>query len=267
MKPCAGAGAALVRVAGVVREPARARVDVQRAVPDVGPVVEDHLGAVAVVRIDVQDRDPGRPGRPQRLGRDRGVVQVAGPAVGAAGGVVPGRPAQRVGHRGARADQVRGGLRGVRRAPDRGPAARADQRHRVVAVQPGPAVHGGRGPQRQPGQQARGGEHVGHHPVPPVLRGQPGGFPVRPDRGQVIKQRWIMHPAQDGVVVLPGGGHRRARRGQRVAQDQRPGRDLGPGLPQAEPYFTGGIVPQAVLAPHHWHRQAHPHPPQAGAAG
>ena len=169
---------------------------------------------------------------------------------------MPGRPAQRVGHRGARADQVRRGLRGVRRAPDRGPAARADQRHRVVAVQPGPAVHGGRGPQRQPGQQARGGEHVGHHPVPAVLPGQPGGLPVRPDRGQVIEQRWVVHPAQDRVVVLPRGGNaaRPPRPARRAAPAPAPGprsraragpatlprRDRAAGSPRSTPPAPAG---------------------------
>jgi hypothetical protein len=51
-----------------VREPARARIDVQRAVPDVSPVIEDHPGAVAVVRVDVDDHYPlrtrGRPASP-----------------------------------------------------------------------------------------------------------------------------------------------------------------------------------------------------------
>ena len=108
-----------------------------------------------MVRVDVQHRDPRRPGRAQRLGRDRGVVQVAGPAVRAAGGMMPRRAAQRVSQRRAPADQVRRGLGGVRGTPDRGPAARADQRHRVVAVQPGPAVHGrgirGGSPASRPG--------------------------------------------------------------------------------------------------------------------
>jgi len=81
------------------------------------------------------------------------------------------------------------------------------------------------------------------------------------------EQRGVVHPAQDRVVVLPRGGDRRARRGQRVPQDQRPGRDLGAGLTQAEPHLAPRLVTQAVLAPHHRHRQAHGHSPQAARRG
>ena len=89
----ARAGAALPRVAQVVREPPRPRIDVHRPVVDVTAAVEDHLGAVAVVRVDVEYGDPSGSGREQRLGRDRGVVEVAGTAVGGAGGVMARRAA------------------------------------------------------------------------------------------------------------------------------------------------------------------------------
>ena len=52
------ATAGLVGVADDVREPAGRRVDVHRSVEHVGAVVEDRCGAVAVVGVDVDDRDP-----------------------------------------------------------------------------------------------------------------------------------------------------------------------------------------------------------------
>ena len=152
--------------------------------------------------------------------------------------MVTRRPAQRVRQPRAGADQVGRGLRGVHRAPDRGPAARADQRHRVVAEQPGPPVHGRRLAQRQPAQHPRGGEHVRHDPVAAVLDRQPRRRPVPPDPGQVIDQERVVHRAQHRVVVLAGGEHRRARRGQRVAQHQRPGRHLGAPVPDPEPHLA-----------------------------
>ena len=258
----AAAPAALVRVAGVVREPARPRVHVQRSVPHVGPVIEDHLRAVAVVRVDVQHRHLGRPGHPERLGGDGGVVQVAGPAVAAAGRVVPGRPAQRVGQPGAGADQAGRGQRGIHRAADGGPAARPDQRHRVVAEQPGPGVHGRRHPERQPGQHRAGREQVRHHPVPAVIGGQPGLVPVRPDPGQVIDEPGIVHGAQDRVVVRARVQHRGARRFERGPEHQRPAGHLGARLPHAEPHLPRGLVPQAVRAPDD--RDRHALPPVRG---
>ena len=56
----AGAGAGLVGVPHDVREPARARVDVHRAVEHVVAVVEDRRGAVALVGVEVDDADPAR---------------------------------------------------------------------------------------------------------------------------------------------------------------------------------------------------------------
>jgi hypothetical protein len=52
-----------------------ARIAVQREEQDVGALVEDRLGAVAVVIVDIQDRDPGGALVAQPLGGDRGVVE------------------------------------------------------------------------------------------------------------------------------------------------------------------------------------------------
>ena len=77
-------------------QPAR-RVDVDGARQHVGALgVEDRLGAVAVVRVDVDDRDRVRRAASRsRGGGDRGVVEVAGAAVRGARDVVAGRAACR----------------------------------------------------------------------------------------------------------------------------------------------------------------------------
>jgi len=61
----------------------------------IGAVIEDRLRAVAMVVVDVEHRDPRQATIPQRLGRQRGIVQktVAAEKIGA--GVVTGRAAQR----------------------------------------------------------------------------------------------------------------------------------------------------------------------------
>src|SRR6185312_15375574 len=165
------------------------------------------------------------------------------------------RAAQRVGQRGTRAHQAGRGQRGVGGPADRRPATRADERHRVVAELPGPAVHGGRRSQRQAGQHPRGGEHVRDHPVPAVLGGEPGPLPLRPHPGQVIEQRRVVHGPQDLVAVRGGRHRRRPGRGQRVPQHQHPFRDFGAGVADAQPHLAARIVAQAVLVPYHRHRQ------------
>ncbi len=134
--PDAGLGG----VAEQVGEPARRRVDVQRAVEHVRPLPEDRLGAVAVVGVDVDHRHPLVAGRAQRLGGDGGVVEVAGPAVPRRRHVVSRRPAQRVRRPLTRGDQVDGGQCAVDRGPRGLPGAGADQGHRVVAEPPGLGV-------------------------------------------------------------------------------------------------------------------------------
>src|SRR5579875_594572 len=252
---------ALAGVPGVVREPARPGVHVQRAVPDIGALIKDHLCAVAVVRVDVDHRYPPGPAGAQRLGGDRGVVEVARAAVGAPRRVVTWWPAQRIGQPVAGANQVGRGQRGVRGPPDRLPASGADQRHRVVAEPAGPAVHGGRRSHRQPGEHPGCREHVGNDAVTAVRTGQARRLPLLPDPGQVVQQQRVVHGVQNLLAVPPRGHDLSARGRQRVPQDQSPGRDFGAGIPDAEPHLACGLVPEAVLVPHHRDRQAHPHPP------
>ena len=164
--------------------------------------------------------------------------------------MVAWRPAKRVGDPGALADQVGGGHRGVGRGPDRLPASRPDQGHRVVAEPANPPVHGGRRAHRLPGEQPCGREDVGNHPGPAVLAGVAGGLPVGPDGGQVLDQLGVVHREQGLVAVRPGVGDHGAGLSQRAEQYLGALRHLGPGLPDAEPDLAVRLVPQAVLAPH-----------------
>ena len=167
-----------------------------------------------------------------------------------------GRPAQRVGQRGSRADQAGGGQGGVGGSPDRGPAARVDQGHRVVAVQPGPAVDGRWRARLQPAQHAGRGEDIRDYPVAPVLRRVALVLPGGPHPGEVVEQPAVVHRPQDLIAVGPGRHDGRARRGERVAQDQRPGRHLGALVAHPQPDLAARLVAQAVLAPDHGNRQA-----------
>ena len=73
------------------------RIGVDRDEQDVAAGVEDVLGAVAVMIVDVEDRDPP-PARGDRgLGGDRGVVEVAIAAEIVGAGMVAGRAAEREG--------------------------------------------------------------------------------------------------------------------------------------------------------------------------
>ncbi len=75
-----GAGARLVGVTGKVGE-RLGRIAVQGCIQHVGPVKEDVLSAVAVMEIDIEDRNPRGALVAQVLGGDGGVVQKAVAAV------------------------------------------------------------------------------------------------------------------------------------------------------------------------------------------
>ncbi len=103
----------LVGVSDEVREPSGRRIDVDARVEDVAALPEDLLRAVALVGVDVDDRDAFDAAVAQPLGGGRGVVEVARPAVERGPGVVTRRA-----HRGVRrppARRARGRWRGRRR--------------------------------------------------------------------------------------------------------------------------------------------------------
>ena len=84
----------------------------------------------------------------QRLGRDRGVVEVAGASVGGAADVMSRRAAQRVRVRRAGRDEIDGGQRGIDGSACGLPRPGADERHRVVGEVAGARPQ----PRRAPGE-------------------------------------------------------------------------------------------------------------------
>ena len=100
---------------------------------DVRPFVEDALRAVAVVDVDVEDRDALML-QPQMRRRDRAVVEETEAAGHVAIGVMAGRTAQRIGRVLAVHDQLRGRRRDIRGGAGRGPGAGADRAAAVSAV-------------------------------------------------------------------------------------------------------------------------------------
>ena len=111
-----------------------------RHVADVAAPPEDLLAAVAVVVVEVEDRDPlaGRPD--DRLGGDRRVVEEAVPAVHRTRRVMAGRPAQPVGGGRAAEHEVRGGQRDVHRRARRDVGAGHQGRRRVEPPEAGPTT-------------------------------------------------------------------------------------------------------------------------------
>ena len=147
--------AALVRVAGEVRV-GPVRVAVQRHVLDVVALVEDLLGAVAVVVVDVEDADPG-PGRAGDVVSDDGrVVEVAVAAVGRPRCVVAGRPAEPVRSPGTVEHEV--GSPSARRRPPPGPPDRCRRRagssSRSTSSRGGRRRHSGPGAAPMPSRRA-----------------------------------------------------------------------------------------------------------------
>jgi hypothetical protein len=82
------------------------RVAMDAGEEDIGAVIEDGLGAVAVVVVDVQDGDARQALVAQRLRRQRRVVQEAVTAEEVGPGMVAGRAAERKGGRGTTGHRV-----------------------------------------------------------------------------------------------------------------------------------------------------------------
>ena len=102
------------------------RIGVNRDRQHVAAGPEDALGAVAVMDVDVEDRDPLVAGA-QPLGGDRAVVEEAEAAGHVGEGVVARRPAQRIGGALALGDQGRRRDRDVGGQQRRLEGARADR--------------------------------------------------------------------------------------------------------------------------------------------
>ena len=170
-----------------------------------------------MVRVDVDHRDAAVLG-PQARGSDRGVVQVARPAVGAARDVVARRAAAGVRGRGAREHEVGRRQRGVGGRARRLPRARADQRHRVEGEVAGPRPRCGRN--RAASRSARdAGKRTGRRDPGP---GRPAGLPpptppTRPRGSRGARRRGRRAPARRRAARPRRTAHprSRARRGSR----------------------------------------------------
>ena len=127
----AGTDAALVIIAGEERIVA-ARVGMNRHGQHIGAGVEHLLGAVAVVRVEVEDRHARVPAA-QALGGDRGVVQVTEPRRAIAPRVMSRRTAQCIHGVGAR-HRISRGDGGVARLPYRDPRVRAERHGQIAEV-------------------------------------------------------------------------------------------------------------------------------------
>ena len=155
---------------------------------------EDALGAVAVVAVDVERGDALRPGGPQRLHRQGGIVDVA-MAAGAGGiGVVAGRAAERIGGA-ARRGLGRGGERHAGGGEARLPGAGADRAGGVGAVPAGLADDVVAGPGAI-GQHLGRGMDIRHHFRPGIRQRRPG----RGGGRQEIDVVGRVHARQRGAV-------------------------------------------------------------------
>ncbi|MNL10451.1 hypothetical protein D3C87_1312500 [compost metagenome] len=143
VEPFASAFAAFIFIAEEERE-FGFRVAMDRGEQHVAALVENRLGAVAVVVVDVEDRDLFVALIEERLGGDGGVVEVAITAHQIAGGVVSRWTAQGESRTGAALDFRLGGERNLRRAVRRLPGAGGDRGAAVEAVITELAVEAGR---------------------------------------------------------------------------------------------------------------------------
>ena len=103
-------------------------------VEDVTPFPEDILRTVAVMIVDVEDRDPRTTGVARGLGGDRGGVEVTIAAAIVAAGVMAGWAAECEGCAVARQHGMRGGERRLRAPVARGPAVTRDRCGRIERV-------------------------------------------------------------------------------------------------------------------------------------
>ena len=134
-------------------EPAGAGVDVHAGVEDVGPLPEDLLRAVALMGVDVDNRNPLITGGAQPLGGGGSAVEIAGTAEERRAGVVTGWPHGGIGGSRSTGDEVGGMGGGVHRAARRVERSLAEQRHRVHGVEPEFGANRRRPP---PGEMAAG---------------------------------------------------------------------------------------------------------------
>ena len=227
-------------------------------VDHVRPVPEDLLRAVALVGVDVDDRDPSDSAVADPLGRGGGVVEVARSAEERRSGVVPGRAHRRVGGRRAVDDEISRRDRAVHRRHCGVEGAGGDQRHRVHRVEPR------LGPDRRraavaaaAGGERRGREQVGHDlglaGVVQMALGDPGVVGAREE----VDERRVVHGEHGIEAVVGGSGDRGPGGGELVAEGVAALRLLVARQPHAEPVAAVGRVPAVAWAPDDGHHQRH----------
>ena len=196
----------LVGEAEEVRKPAGGRVDVDRAGEHPRVVVEDLLGAVAVVGVDVDHGDrPVDARRSSAAGGDRRVVEIAGAAEAVASGVMARRPGAGVGDR--LAARRPGRRRSAPRRPPPAPPPRCPGRSgsscrrrtgrraavgvaaRPPARAPRAAAGGGRG-------RARPGPGPGRRAGPPPASRSQAPCEVVEQRGVVDREQRLRRDAR-----------------------------------------------------------------------
>lgn len=212
-----------------------ARIAVYREEEHVVAVVEDLLGAVAVMEVDIKHRDPGTPDVQGALGGDGGIVEEAVAAELVGGGMVAGRAAQAEGRLAARQHMIHRRERHVLAGHGRLEGALADRGVGAQSVVSEPAVdvirddatrHGAGRP--DPGDRLA--LAAGGHPVCPAAleEGDIVGIVNRQHRGEAVLGR-LTHFAQAalahalehqvdafgafvGVTIRPPSSSVRARR-------------------------------------------------------
>ena len=174
-----------------------------RGEQNVPPLPENPLGAVAMMAVDIQHRDPRRPPGTQAFGGDGGVVQIAMPAGPGAVGMVSRRAGQGIGGPAGR-DRIRRGDGAGSRGLDRHPGALADRAGAVGGVPAKLADDVGR---RGGMQQGLGrGMGVRHHLLAAIGQGFPGRIAI----AQEGHERGIMHRGDGAHIELSRRRDRKA---------------------------------------------------------
>ena len=191
--------------------------------------VEDRLGAVAVVIVDVEHADPRRALRRSHSAATAALLTKQYPPAKRAPGVVPGRTAEREGRPRAAAHQRRGGQRHVVARLDRLPGARDEGGAGVHGVEPEQPVDVGG---RDVGAQPRHRPDEGHRgavrgPPPPRAARRAAGTPDSPAHApaappEVVRARApgpgrARPPRPAPARSRPGAASRRPARSRRAS--------------------------------------------------